>query len=103
MVSRIWTQDAATSPIVSGSSDTTSKSTLTLVPPEGSQALKVKCSVAMVWGDNATLDGAGTGKGYIPAVAEEWVVIPRSGRPSITVKTATGTGNFHFFFYSENL
>jgi len=101
-IQRVWTQDATGTPIVSGATATIGVASLTLVPPSGANGLKIKCSAAMVWGDNATLDGAGSGKGYVPAVAEEWVVIPTSGRSSIYIKPATGTANFHFFFYAES-
>jgi hypothetical protein len=95
---RIWTQDATATPIISGATNTVGVASLTLTPPAGASQLMVKCSAAFRWGDNATLDGAGTGKGYVPANAEEWVEIPSAG-PSIYFKPVTGTANFHFFFY----
>ena len=102
MISRIWTQDATGTPIVSGATATIGVANLTLVPPVGAQGLKIKCSAAMRWGDNAVLDGSAAEKGYVPAVAEEWVVIPTTGRASIYVALAASTGNFHFFFYAES-
>lgn len=67
-------QDAHATPKVSPYSLTVTPTLITI--PTGARALVAKGSGAWRYGDNATIDGSGSGKGYKTGAAGVEVVIP---------------------------
>ena len=94
-VDGIVTQDETSTPNVSPK--TAVDSVLTLVPPANAVGLTFQCSVAAKYGDNATLDGSASGKGYKNAKANtDCYVGCANGKPIYILPASSATIDFLF-------
>lgn len=93
---RFTVQDAKSPPHVSPMSLGTTP--VQIIVPSGAVVMVAKGDGIFWFGDNATLDGSGTGKGYKVAAADKDTFIPVTDQSTLYVKAASGTIAFDFMF-----
>lgn len=90
-------QDAAGTPVISPKTSLGTTPQLFTVPA-GAVTFIFQCSAAGRYGDNSTLDGSGTGKGYKVANASTDCRVGCAGMTSIWVRAESGTITCDFMF-----
>ncbi len=74
-----------------------------MVPPTGAVVMIMQSAGPLRYGDNVTLDGTGTGKGYAFSAMDTDVRVPCANGDNIFVRNdVTGTNNLFFFFEMLN-
>ncbi len=93
----ILAEDGAGTPVISpkGSIGTTPQK---ITVPANSLWCVIQSDAVMWFGENATLDGSATGKGYAIIAADVPVRIPVSRMSSFYVRAASGTIAVDFYF-----
>lgn len=90
-------EDGAASPVISPKTSIgTTPQKLTV--PDNALICVLKGSAAIRYGENATLDGSATGKGYRTAAANTEVEVPVTKMSQLYVSAATGTVTVDFHF-----
>lgn len=90
-------QDATATPVVSPKTSL-GTTPLALTVPTGAINVVFYASAAGRWGNNSTLDGSGSGKGYMPIPATTMASFPVAGMSTIYVRAETSTITLSFQF-----
>ncbi len=93
----ILCQDATPTPVISPKASVPVTPLLFTCPP-GAVILVFRPSATAWYGENATLDGTGTGKGYKIASANADTVVPCRGMTGVYIRAASATITVDFFF-----
>lgn len=92
---RILCEDATGTPIISPKT-AVPVTPLLFTRPSNAVAFVFRASATAYYGENATLDGSATGKGYHTASANVDCVVPCAGMTGVYVRAASGTVTVDF-------